>query len=356
MGRKTAKTKDVNEKSAETAVKADKSSASDTKSTVIMCAAIFLSVLVAASSLSKCMRKISEANKMITESLGGSFSEIDKIQVEDNDLFSEAFSDEDEQQQSDIPSDEGASDTAAVSDKGTPSQAEKSDSKTSSPSDKSNPEKKSAESGKPSTKEEIVEYFNTSINKVKPGAKSITIVNDESYQAGGIDLDALGAFEGIVDSLINSFMGANKEKKGLTITSAADKQKYFPVENESWASKLTAADVKEAKCAEKDGIYTIGIKVLDDDLSDNPTNGSNHHTRAFSVVKAGDINQNAGAARSLLSGLKTGYKNGTIICKIDAKTGNVISVSYDYVWVLHVDSFGGVNAPFGGRQTFDIKW
>ena len=203
---------------------------------------------------------------------------------------------------------------------------------------------------------EKIKYFNASVNNIKPHAKAITIVNDESYQSGSINLASLGGLESMVNKLIKSFMGPNKEKTGLTITSQADKVKYYPVEKENWASKLTAADLKDASCTEKDGIYTITLHLLDDELSDNPANGTGHHPKAFSVVKAGDINENAGPAKSLLSGLKTGYKKGEIICTIDAKTGNMLTADYDYTWILHIDSFGGIDAPFGGKQSYKFKW
>ena len=335
-----------------------KTTPSETKPLIIKCASLILGAALLIYSFSSCLGKISDTNKSIAESLGKPQSNPVSDSADAADAFADDFSsadstdtpaDEDEfSEQTDSEQDYTADTTS--SDEGTTSAA-----KENKAQEKGDAKKESALK-KPETKEEILNYFNTAINKVKPNAKSITYTKDESYQAGSIDLAALGAFESIVDKLIGSFMGPNEEKIGLTLKTTDEKNALYPVEGEKWASKLTMADIKDASCTEKNGIYTITIKLLDDELSENPANGSGHHPKAFSVVKAGDINKNAGAAKSLLTGLKTGYKNGTIICNIDAKTGNVLSSAYDYVWILHVDSFGGVDAPFGGRQSFDIKW
>lgn len=335
---------------------APKAKASETKPLVIKGIALALGAALLVYSFASCLDKIDKTNKAIID--GAKTTDVQPVNGDEpsydamptdapTDSGVDTSFDETPVDSSDIASDTDSSDISA----NTPAVSQN-DTKT----DTAKPSDKKNESKSPSTKEEIVKYFNASVNNIKPHAKAITIVNDESYQSGSINLASLGAFESMVNKLINSFMGPNKEKTGLTITSQADKVKYYPVEKENWASKLTAADLKDAKCTEKDGVYTIVLHLLDDELSDNPANGTGHHPKAFSVVKAGDINENAGPAKSLLSGLKTGYKNGEIICTIDAKTGNMLTARYDYTWILHVDSFGGVDAPFGGKQTYEFKW
>ncbi len=341
----------------QTIEEAPKAKASETKPLVIRGIALALGAALFIGSFAMCSNKIEETNKKIIDGLAKPQSEPVSSDVISNDDIG-----------IETPVDSGASSVEPVDDidvsepvsdnngdsTSTETPAAKKDN-TQKPAD-SKPSDKKAESKAPSTKEEIVKYFNASVNNIKPHAKSITIVSDESYQPESINLASLGGLESMVNKLIKSFMGPNKEKTGLTITSQADKIKYYPVEKESWASKLTAADLKDAKCTEEKGVYTITLYLLDDELSDNPANGTGHHPKAFSVVKAGDINENAGAAKSFLTGLKTGYKNGKIVCTIDAKTGNMLTARYDYTWILHVDSFGGVDAPFGGRQTYEFKW
>ncbi|MBQ2828741.1 MAG: hypothetical protein IJF20_05805 [Clostridia bacterium] len=211
-------------------------------------------------------------------------------------------------------------------------------------------------SKKPESKAEIIEYFNKASNKVKTSAKSVTKVREENYQAKDINLGALGMFEGVVNDLINKNMGVNKEQSGRVGTSAADKNAIYPVENESWSSKLTAADVKTAECTEKNGVYTITLTLVNDPLAQSYSHGTGHHGKAFSIVMPQTIKDNAGGAASLLGSLKVGYQDGKIVVNVDAATGNITSAKYDFVWILNVDVFGGVTAYFGIRTDYSMKW
>lgn len=326
-------------------------SSSDTKSTIIKSVALVAGAALLIYSFSSCLGKISDANNSIAESYNKSSSvQASGSAFDGNDFFS---GDSSAASTDAAVSDTSTSDNNASADTADDSSAQ-SDNNTAQ--DTASSEKKDSGTKMPSTKEEIVNYFNTVINKVKPGAKSITQTKENNYQAGSIDLGSLGAFESAVNKLITSNMGENKEKCGVTATSAADKNKIFPVENETWSSKLTVADVKEAKCTESNGVYTIGIKIVDDELSETTNHGESHNGKAVSIVQTKSIYDNAGAASSLLKGLKIGYKNSSIIIKVDAATGHVLSATYDFTWILHVDVFGGINAPFGITQVFEIKW
>lgn len=326
---------------------------SDTKSTIIKCAALVAGAALVIYSFSSCLGKISDANGKIKETYENSSASVQVNGVADaaGDIFSDITDDGGEDAQSPADSTANTFDTADTSSDSSSSQADETPSSQGKPADKAD-----SASKKPTTKEEVVAYFNASINKVKPNAKSVTQTKENNYQAGGIDLGSLGAFESVVNKLITSNMGENKEKTGITATSAADKNKIFPVENETWASKLTPADVKEAKCAESGGVYTIGLKIVDDGLNEKTVHGASHNGKVMSIVQTQSIYDNAGAASSLLKGLKIGYKNGTVVAKIDKATGNVLSVTYDFTWILHVDVFGGINAPFGITQAFEVKW
>ena len=213
-----------------------------------------------------------------------------------------------------------------------------------------------ATTGKPSSKAEIVEYFNKASNNVKTSAKSVTKVKEENYQAQDINLGSLGMLQGAVSKLINDNMGVNEEQSGRTGTSVADKNAIYPVENEAWSSKLTVDDIKDATCTEQNGVYTITITVKDDELATQYAHGTGHHGKAFNIVMPQTIKDNAGPAASLLSSLKVGYQGGKIVATVDAKTGNITSAKYDYVWLLNVDVAGGVTAYFGIKTDFTVKW
>lgn len=326
----------------------------DFKTTLIASIAVILCAALLIFTLSKCFSKTADANKSAANSYSsgsaGAFAPAD-------DTASSSDASADTAQADDASSDAAVSDGSAqpASDSGAsasdsaPAQSASSDSGSS---------KAPAESGTkaPSTKAEILNYFNTAINKVKPNAKSVTQTLEKNYQAKSIDLGALGVAKGVVNPLIEKNMGVNKDKTGVTATTAAEKNKIFPVENETWSSKLTLDDIKDAKIAEQGGTYTITITVKDDAPAETVKHGQGHHAKAFSVVMPQTIKDNAGGASGFLKDLKVGNSDGKIVVKVDKATGNVTSASYDFVWSLGVSMFGGITAYFGIIQEFSIKW
>ena len=213
-------------------------------------------------------------------------------------------------------------------------------------------------SSKPSTQAEILNYFNTSVNKVKTSSKGGVKNYEKNSQAGSFALKGpLKSFSGVINSLVEKNMG---EKKGDTNRklSKADLKALFPVENENWSSKLTTANISSATLAEKNGKYVITIKVKTDAASTNPTHGAGNHGKAFSIVQVSTILDNAGPLKSMLEGnTRIGYYNGKIVATIDPKTGNLTHINYYYVWDLDVTVAGNnVKAPFGLESDFTIKW
>ncbi len=213
-------------------------------------------------------------------------------------------------------------------------------------------------SSKPSTQAEILNYFNTSVNKVKTSSKGGVKNYEKNTQAGTFTLKGtLKSFSGVINSLVEKNMG---EKKGDTNRklSKADMKALFPVENENWSSKLTTANISNATLVEKSGKYVVTINVKPDAASTNPTHGAGNHGKAFSIVQVSTILDNAGPLKSMLDGnVKIAYRNGKIVATIDPKTGNLTHINYYYVWELDVTVAGNnVNAPFGIESDFNINW
>ena len=218
---------------------------------------------------------------------------------------------------------------------------------------------------KPSTKAEIVAYFNKAINDVKPNAKSVTRVSETNYRSGNIT-----GVPSIVDKLvggIDSFVDGQlkKNSKGSeTFSNTAAIKANFPVENESWSSKLTANDVASATCTEAGGVYTITIKTVADKASSNVHHGSGHAPKVFSVVLPSVINDqfSSGVLKSVAKAFKIGtaqmeYPSGTVTVKVDAKTSRVINATYDAKWTIHLplgDEM--VVLPFGTKTIYNIAY
>ena len=318
---------------------------SDIKGTIIKCVAAIVCVAILMVTLSQSVTKLTENNVAVAEvlasAIGGSASVDADAPVVDDSTSTDAP----------VVDDSTATD-APVADDSTATDAPEADAPTAdAPADNADKGSK-----KPSTKAEIISYFNTASNKVKTSAKSVTKVKEENYQAKPINLGALGALQGAISGLIDDNMGVNEEQSGRTGTSVADKNAIYPVENESWSSKLTEADVKTATCTEKDGVYTITLTLVNDALAKTYTHGTGHHGKAFSIVMPQTIKDNAGVAGSLLGSLKVGYEDGKIVVNVDAATGNIISAKYDFVWLLNIDMFGGITAYFGIRTDYTMKW
>lgn len=223
----------------------------------------------------------------------------------------------------------------------------------------------SSTASKPATKAEIVAYFNKAINGVKPSAKSVTRVSETNYRSGKIT-----GVPSIVDKLvggIDSFVDGQlkKNSKGSeTFSNSAAIKANFPVENESWSSKLTANDVASATCTEAGGVYTITIKTVADKASSNVHHGSGHAPKVFSVVLPSVINDqfSGGVLKSVAKAFKIGtaqmeYPSGIVTVKVDAKTSRVINATYDAKWTIHLplgDEM--VVLPFGTKTIYNIAY
>ena len=223
----------------------------------------------------------------------------------------------------------------------------------------------SSTASKPATKAEIVAYFNKAINGVKPNAKSVTRVSETNYRSGKITgvPSFVNSLVGGIDSFVDGQLKKNS-KGSETFSNSAAIKANFPVENESWSSKLTANDVESATCTEAGGVYTITIKTVADKASSNVHHGSGHAPKVFSVVLPSVINDqfSSGVLKSVAKTFKIGtaqmeYPSGTVTVKVDAKTSRVINATYDVKWTIHLplgDEM--VVLPFGTKTIYNIAY
>lgn len=219
-------------------------------------------------------------------------------------------------------------------------------------------EETTAAAAMPQTKEEIVNYFNTAINAVKPNAKSIT----RKYSK--ITLNGTPVFPSSINNILKLLGGAEsflseqlaKNSKGEETYKGDDIKAVFPVEGESYSSKLTAADVKEAKIVEKDGKYIIRITTVADGKSDSIKHGQGHAPKAFNVVLPGVVNDNIpGVAVSMVGTATMNYPSSTVTVTVDPATGRVLNADYDLKWTINFDKVGVV-IPFTTNDYFIINY
>lgn len=211
----------------------------------------------------------------------------------------------------------------------------------------------------PQTKEEIVAYFNTAINAAKKSSKSITSNYMEHSVAGEIT-GIPSALDSVGQKLIKDNMGRDDKKTNVTWTSAADKNANFPVEGETWASKLTAADVKDAALKESNGKYMIRLTTVADGKSSSHDHGTGHAPKAFNVVLPGIIDGYIPSiAKSLfrVGTVSTSYPSSTVTVTVDAATGHVLSAKYEMFWTLYIPLSGNdVVLPFKTVNDYTINW
>lgn len=212
-----------------------------------------------------------------------------------------------------------------------------------------------------SSQADILSYFNTAINNVKPNAKQITLNYERNSEAGGIQGNLPSSLTGLANSLISANMGdkdLSKLDPGLVNATTVDqKNAMFPVENESWSSKLTADDIESATVSEADGKYTITINVKADEPSADTAHGVGHNGKAFSVIMPSIVTDNAGGAASIIKNVQTGHKDGKIVVTVDKATGNVLTANYSFVWTLSLEALGvQLSIPFGLEKDFTIAW
>ncbi len=210
----------------------------------------------------------------------------------------------------------------------------------------------------PQSKEEIVAAFNTAVNAVKTDAKSVK----RSYSK--ISLNGTPVLPGVVDGILKLLGGAenflndqlSKNSKGEETYTGADIKAVYPVEGESYASKLTAADVKSAKITEKDGKWVIRITTVADGKSDSIKHGQGHAPKAFNVVLPGVVNDNIPGVATSLVGLSTmDYPSSTCTVTVDPATGRAITADYDLKWTINFDKVGVV-IPFTTNDYFTITY
>ncbi len=196
----------------------------------------------------------------------------------------------------------------------------------------------------PSGKEEIVNYYVTSANKIKTSAKSVTR-NYEDLQHNEDKLVVPGILQGIGKSLINTFL---KKNETPVTWEGADIIANYPVQGTDKVSTAKASDVKEATCKDDGKYYNITLKFID---GTDPTNTG--VATSFNIMRAEDVK----AAAKVVSEFSCDYYDAVITCKVDKATGNMVSANYKLPIVMHVKAMG-VDAQVGMTFNHDytINW
>ena len=188
----------------------------------------------------------------------------------------------------------------------------------------------------PETIEEIVEYYNTAVNKVKPTAKTIT----RTYHHVNIPTNTLelpSAIQGLGETAIKQFVKDDNEPQYWT--TKEDFNLGFPVGGKNYSSKMTPDMVKSATCKDNGDTYTITI-ILKNDSITSPKKGQGY-AGVFNTVAAStfdDINIPTVTFEKVnIKGI-----NGIITCTVDKETQRVTNITFANTDILDL----GVKVAF----------
>lgn len=188
-----------------------------------------------------------------------------------------------------------------------------------------------------STISEIVELFNTSVNRVKPEAVKVT----KNYEKRNVTkLELPSVLQSMGDTLINEVMKDDTEP--IVYETKEEIRDNYMVPNQDYGSKLKASDVEKAVCKDNGKEYEIYILAKSEK---NPSAGKGVGS-VFDVIEA---NEMAEKAPSFLKEMSTEYYNCVVKVNIDKATGRVTHANYSTPLYMNivVDMFGTHKALMG---------
>lgn len=190
----------------------------------------------------------------------------------------------------------------------------------------------------PSTVEEIVEYFNFSVNKIKPTAKKV-VKNYEKRTANEDKIVLPAALESTARSMMTSLMKDDTDP--IVYETREDITNEFIVPEQYYSSRLEPEWVKSATIADKGAQYVIHIKLKD---QENPSAG-NGIGAVCDVIEVSEVAEKA----SFVEKFTTDYYNCEIIATVDKASGNVVHIRYITPVVLEmtVNMFGTHDGSVG---------
>ncbi len=328
------------------------------KSALISSICAVLCVAIVAISLSSGVQKIAEANIKIAENASQS-SEVSGDASTDESTYGDTSVDA---PVADEPTADDPSVDAPVADEPATPGETPTDAPSKGEAQTPTQGSSSSASKAPSSVADVLSYYNAATKKVVDKkvlfSKERSSV-EKSYEAGL----ALNTFKG----LVYQFMGVGEDNKYTHTVTAEDAKdsmhKYF------LASKLTASDVKSAKCVDSNGTYTITIALKDGASS----------VEGGKVIKAGNTpldkcgisagendkdywdHKNAQNVYSAISSvaekanIKESYSNATVKAVINAKTGNLTSLTVSFDFKFDISNIMGSKGVATGKSTVVMK-
>lgn len=280
---------------------------SSIKQALIVSIAAMLCVIIAATSITNCVDAVTK--NMVKR------SEIEVIPQAQNESSSDSSYNQNlqnvvSQDNNAQNTDEGTT-TPANQESQSPSGSGNSSSASTSSTGSANQSSSKSESTVPSTKAEILNYFNNALNNAKAAKPGFT-----KHHV----MESKGNVSGIPSWLVSI---VNKNQT-TTTEKGADNTDIFPAAGFAWCSKLTTNDITSATLKTNGDNYEILIKL---GTEKNPAKGTtSSYGRIFSVIDAQEAANMVG--KTLLKSIDMTYHDGYAKAVINSKTGKPISAEF----------------------------
>ncbi len=203
--------------------------------------------------------------------------------------------------------------------------------------DEEAPENDKEENGELSTTAEIVEYFNTSANKVKKDATKVV----KNYEKRVVrELNVPDVLQSTADSLIKTAMKDDTDP--IVYETKEDIRNNFLVPNQDYVSVLKPEYLEKATCKDNGKEYEIYFLLKDEA---NATSGKGVGA-VCDVIEAYEVQE---SAPDFLTKFSTYYFDCEVKATIDKSTGRLIHIIYSTPVNLDVsvELFGKHDASVG---------
>lgn len=187
-------------------------------------------------------------------------------------------------------------------------------------------------SGSSMSTEQIVELYNTCVNKVKPEATTI-VRNYQKLESLPEYLELPSAVQGIGSAAIKQFVKGSDEPQ--TWTTKEDFELGFPVGGTDYSSHMTPDMVESATCTDNGSAYQLEIKLYDDKIT-SPAKGTGY-AGVFNTVTADSISS-VSIPGVTFNSVDVNGINGSISCTIDKASKHVTDITFRNTDILAIDA------------------
>ena len=134
----------------------------------------------------------------------------------------------------------------------------------------------------------------------------------------------------------------------------------FPVENQSWSTKIEPSFVEEAKCQKSGGFYIVTIYLKDESLPALPKKSEDCNTgKVVNVLTEEKIGNILGSIPFLkINSFTPTYSGCYVSCKINSKTGKMIEATYfmNNIVKIKANTSIDVDVDFAIKQEFKLNY